>query len=338
MDNYTSISYTEYMKKGLKIFIIIISVLILAIFVLFLNGTSRVKFNGSNPELSSWMRDIDDAAPLNRIAIPGSHDAGTAGICWLGETQTYSIGQQLSSGVRYFDIRVHKNGESLRIYHSIFDGADFHDVLEDISEFITANPSETLVLDFQHFKGDSQESVRKLLEEQLLDRGLIVANESGFSDLQYIRQLKMGDVRGKCIVFFGDGYDCSPDWIFARNNDGCTLGNLCLDSFYIGSIHKAAPDKLTAEGHPIYLGRQRERVAAGEDGLFVLQCQLTDGSLVLGPWARERAQDKTMSAYIDDLCNSEHIDIINIIMRDFLTPDKCQQIINLNNVKGYIHG
>lgn len=323
------------MKKGLKIFLIVIAVLVLAALGLFLNGTSNVAYSGSDPELSSWMGGIDDAAPLNRIAIPGSHDAGTAGICWLGATQTYSVGQQLCSGVRYFDIRVHKDGEDLRIFHSMFDGADFHDVLADIREFIIANPSETLILDFQHFKGDSQESVRKLLEEELLDRGLAVVNGSGLSDLQFIRGLKMGDVRGKCIVFFGDGYDCSPDWIFDRNNDGCTLGNLCLDSYYIGDIHKAAPDKLTAEGHPIYLGRQLERAAAGEDGLFVLQCQLTDGTLVLGPWARERAQEESMSAYIEGLGESEHIDIINIIMRDFITPDKCRQIIDLNTEKSW---
>lgn len=325
-----------HMKKGLKILLVVLTILILAALALFLNGTSNVRYNGCDPELSSWMRAIDDAAPLNRIAIPGSHDAGTAGICWLGATQTYSIGQQLESGARYFDIRVHKSGESLTIYHSMFDGVDFHEVLSDIGEFITANPSEALILDFQHFKGDSQESVRKLLEEQLLDKDLIVINDTDLSDLQFIHQLKLGDVRGKCLVFFGDGYDCSPGWIFSRNNDECTLGNLCLDSYYIGAIHKSAPDKLISEGHPVYLGRQRERIAAGEDGLFVLQCQLTDGMLILGPWTRERAQDKSMSAYIEGLGNSASIDILNIVMRDFVTPEKCRQIINLNKEKGYL--
>ena len=87
-------------KKGLKILAAVIAALILAALLLFLNGNAREEYNGSPGELSSWMGKIDDAAPLNRIAIPGSHDSGTAGICWLGETQTYSIGQQLQSGAR----------------------------------------------------------------------------------------------------------------------------------------------------------------------------------------------------------------------------------------------
>ena len=157
-------------KKGLKVLIAVISVLILAVLVLFLNGTSREKFDGSPEDLSSWMGKIDDTAPLNKIAIPGSHDSGTAGICWLGETQTYSIGQQLMSGARYFDIRVHKDGDELTIFHSVFDGVEFADVLSDIKEFILEKPTETLILDFQHFKGDSQDAVRELLEEELLLR------------------------------------------------------------------------------------------------------------------------------------------------------------------------
>lgn len=323
-------------KIVLKILIAVISVLLLAALVLFLNGNSREKYNGSPEELSSWMGKIDDTAPLNKIAIPGSHDSGTAGICWLGETQTYSIGQQLQSGARYFDIRVHKDGNKLTIFHDVLDGVDFADVLSDIKEFILANPTETLILDFQHFKGDSQDAVRELLEEEILNSGLVLVNGTDASDLQFIRQLTMGDVRGKCIIFFGDGYDCAENWIFSRNDDECTLGNLCLDSYYIGSVHKSAPEKLISDGHPVYIARQNERIADGEDALFVLQCQLTDGKIVFGPWARERAQNEMMSAYIENLGKSENIDIINVVMRDFITPDKCMQIIHLNAEKGYI--
>ena len=323
-------------KKGCKILLAAVSVLILAVLVLFLNGNSREKYIGSPEALSSWMGTIDDAAPLNRIAIPGTHDSGTAGICWLGETQTYSIGEQLKSGARYFDIRVSKDRDRLRIFHSVFNGTDFTDVLSDIKEFILANPTETLILDFQHFKGGSQEDVRELLEKELLSSGAAVINDTDESDLQFIRRLTLGDVRGKCLIFFGDGYSCSQNWIFSRNDDECTLGSLCLDSYYIGSVHKSSPEKLISDGHPVYIARQNERARAGEDGLFVLQCQLTDGALVLGPWARERAQDEMMSAYIAQLGKSESSDILNVIMRDFITPDKCKQIIDLNAEKGFI--
>ncbi len=101
-------------------------------------------------------------------------------------------------------------------------------------------------------------------------------------------------------------------------------------SAWMGGISDAAPlNQLAIPG-------SHDAGTAGVDGLFVLQCQLTDGKLIFGPWARERAQDETMSAYIENLGSSEDIDILNVILRDFITPDKCRQIIDLNVQKGYM--
>ena len=48
------------------------------------------------------MANIKDETLVNEIVMPGSHDAGSYGMVWLGETQQFSIDEQLQMGVRYF--------------------------------------------------------------------------------------------------------------------------------------------------------------------------------------------------------------------------------------------
>ena len=71
-------------------------------------------------------------------------------------------------------------------------------------------------------------------------------------------------------------------------------------------------------------------------GLFVLQCQLTDGMLFLGPKFRESQVEKEMNQYVDSLKDSKDLIYINVIMRDYLSPSKCTSIIVLNQAKGTV--
>ena len=317
----------------LKILAVILLTIFAALLLLFLNGKSRQKFKGADPKLSNWMADIDDGALLRHVAIPGSHDAGTRGILWAGETQTYTIAQQLQSGVRYFDLRVHKKGDKYVIFHSILDGIEFTEVLSAIREFIQSHPSEVILLDFQHFKG-SQDEVKRLLLSELGDRGLLVRNQTDCSQLEYIRQLKVGQARGKCVVFWGDRGEADSDFLFLRNDNECTYENMCLDSYYLANSHKMDTRGLIETAYPVYFARLHQQQAAGRDAMFVLQCQLTDGIFVRGPWSRERKHDPLISDYIRRLRQSEYLDAINVILRDFISPRKCEDIIALNREKG----
>ena len=134
-------------------FLLFIALLLLGLRIL---GKSPQRFEGTPPELSCWMQNLRDDALVRRVAIPGSHDAGTRGILWAGETQTYTIAQQLQSGARYFDLRVHKKGDKYVIFHSILDGTEFCKVLDAIRDFIQSHPSEVILLDFQHFLTSSR--------------------------------------------------------------------------------------------------------------------------------------------------------------------------------------
>ena len=321
------------MKVIKKFFKFIITVVVLFAAIVAINGKCFIKFQGADEYYSNWMSYLDDSYHVSHIAIPGSHDAGTKGMVWLGETQCYTVKEQLLSGVRYFDLRVNNKDGEYVIFHSIINGVDFLPILEDIRDFIIENPSEVLLLDFQHFSGESQRGVLAFIEAYLLDEGLLVENNTEKSDLQFISELTLGQARGKCIIFWGDRsseYDQLP-FLFMRNNDRCTYNGASLNSYYYEEFHKGSANDFINVAFPTYFNRISEKECEEEyKGIFVLQAQLTDGYLIFGPWARERSHNERVSEYISNLKYSEYAGYINVIMRDFLTVEKCEDIIKLN--------
>ena len=98
----------------------------------------------------NWMNAIPDATPLNNIAIPGTHDSGATKDMILSGTakcQTLSIADQLSAGVRFFDIRLRRMNGELHVYHGYVDQKlTFDEVLSACYAFLAENPSETLIM------------------------------------------------------------------------------------------------------------------------------------------------------------------------------------------------
>lgn len=140
-----------------------------------------------------WMTEMASAlhdVPLTKLAIPGSHDAGTYSIAddapfspdlplddlpklkelLLGNptfapqvnafmarfarAQSRSITEQLNTGVRYFDLRPgasnNGNGDELLIVHSLY-GGNILDMIDDVATFLTTHPKEVVILDISHF-------------------------------------------------------------------------------------------------------------------------------------------------------------------------------------------
>ena len=99
--------------------------------------------------LYDWMARLDDETPINELYIPGTHDSGALysffGIS--GKCQSYSIDEQLSFGVRLFDIRLQLRGNDLAVVHSFVDQKlTFERVLEETKSFLEANPSEFIII------------------------------------------------------------------------------------------------------------------------------------------------------------------------------------------------
>ncbi len=325
-------------RTGLKITLILLVCLVVAVVIaagVCASIAHRVN-DATTPAaaLSYWQSYIKDDALLRCVATPGSHDAGTAGMPWYSETQDRDIGDQLACGTRYFDLRIKEKKGELRIYHGPAYSLYLKDVLRDVRDFIVANPSEAIILDVHKFgNAEAKTGTVAMLEEYL--SGLFLRNQSDKSDLEYISNLTLGEARGKCLLIWGDDDEYVSDdaRYFLRNDDGGQIENGCLQSFYTGKWNRNYSSKKYIEkAVPAYIDMYKNSVG----GLFVLQSQLTDGSLVCGPRYREGQHEKNMNECIAAFANSENLEYINVVMRDFVSPSKNAITLSLNVAKGLV--
>lgn len=320
------------MKRSVKITLIsVASVLGVVLLFTAIIGiySSGLKINKNTSAFTeNWMADITESTRVKDIVIPGSHDSGTSTLNWLGKTQDADTATQLRTGIRYFDLRVRKKGDMLYIFHGPLTGAEFEPILRGFGAFLVAHPTETVILDFQHFDGQSHDDVAALIKLVLADENLVVRNTEDAGDVDFIEDLTLSDCRGKALVFWGsdDDRNLSEPYLFKRNNDGGNRASSCLQSYYESALNKKSSAKYIAEGLPSYIAKYK----ANGKGLFVLQGQLTDGAFIFGPKFRERSHRKNMSDFVAGLAQSEDLKYINIIMRDFSDSEINCEIIRLN--------
>lgn len=287
--------------------------------------------------LKNWTSYLSDDTPITSMAIPGSHDSGCYdGMGYLGRTQNLTFAEQLARGVRYFDISVNASGKGAVIYHGPLNGVAYSDVLEDIAEFMATHPDEFLILDFQHFKNDSEALVFDMLEEYVGAENFVV-NDTHMRDVGFIDSLTLGDVRGKCIVYIGceeTDYD-EDEYLFYRGKETEKYPELSLVSYYERSKNGATAKKFAEEHLPSYVEQFAEEVG---QGFFVLQAQMTDTIGFFGPSYREGRAIGYINDFVRGLYDSEYLDTVNIIMRDFVTCEKSALTLRLNVAKGYVDG
>lgn len=325
------------MKKGVKITLITIACLLTAIVIIALSCASfahRIDDDTKPSEqLSYWMSNIRGDALLKDVVIPGSHDAGATDMMWMARTQDRDIADQLACGTRYFDLRVGIKKGELRIFHGPIYSLKFNDVMTQVRDFLDANPSETIILDFQQFsKSEISPDVLAVVNEYLKDK--FVVNDSDKSDMEFIDSLTLDDARGKCLVYWGeyDGTDAN-DNVFLRDNNGGTRGGSSLHSYYTREWnYYYSSKKYIDKAVPAYIDMYKRQAS----GLFVLQCQLTDGAFVVGPRFRESGHEANMNSYVSALAQSSDLQYINIVMRDFINPKKNCYTLRLNLAKDLV--
>ena len=318
---------------GAVLVTIVIGVIILAPVIS--AGNKVIKEDTFQPDvyLTEWMSFISDDAPICKIAIPGSHDSGCYDMPYYAATQDLTIGEQLARGVRYFDIRVNNSSDEYVIYHGPVKGVSYDSVLADISAFVNAHPSEFLILDFSHFKNDSEAEVFARFERAVGTERLIVNDSS--DPVGYVDSLALGDVRGKILVLIDrDETDFDgKDYLFERTGDKDEYPDAVLTSLYKKYYNAKSAKYFVEKVVPMYF----EQFAEIDEGIFVLQAQLTDMAFVFGPRYREGVLIDMMNDYVRSLADSKYIGYANVIMRDFVTCEKCALTINLNFAKGYVN-
>jgi hypothetical protein len=109
---------------------------------------------------ADWMRGVSGQAGLDELSIPGTHDTlaihGGGLAPWAYKAQenhgdgAATLDAQLNAGIRAIDIRVRivNNGTAFAVHHTdVYQNANFDDVLTHARGFLTARPTETILMD-----------------------------------------------------------------------------------------------------------------------------------------------------------------------------------------------
>lgn len=189
------------------------------------NNEGSWVFNTTN-----WMSKLPDSKRLNEIIMPGSHDAGMsqcdypASIFFLTKkeeraaqenitvTQKYNIFFQLSSGARYFDIRLQWRNNDLRTYHreSVLgidfgcNGETFTQIMLSTIYFLDQNPTETVILKLSFKREDALalNQTKFFLETFVAvhkDRTYVTTTPQ-----ENLAKVPLEDLRGKIVFIIDD--------------------------------------------------------------------------------------------------------------------------------------
>lgn len=163
----------------------------------------------ANISSTDWMETVPDETKLSNMSIPGTHDSCTqyVDMRYIFQCQDASVATQLIYGYRYLDMRLvlekRSGQETLMLKHSIarcktsnspFAGTlTLDDVLRDVSAFLDAHPTETVILCMkaENSKDDVAE-IQKVLYETI-DKD---------PERWYLKNEipTLGEVRGKIVL------------------------------------------------------------------------------------------------------------------------------------------
>jgi len=186
-----------------------------------------------NYTTANWLSTLPDATKLSEISMPSAHDAGvaddTAGWSIIKSwctCQDGPISEQLSNGVRFFDLRMKRyrsngNANDFAAVHQI-EGQSLGSCLDDVSSFLSGQPNETVILRFSHWNsGDDVSPCLSWVRQKLAGRLVSAVSSSSLNDLT------LASLRGKVLVvvegasssLLGNGL-----WALAGTSSAATLG------------------------------------------------------------------------------------------------------------------
>ena len=220
-------------------------------------------------------------------------------------------------------------------------GVEFATVLSDIQRFLNDNPSEIIILDFQHLWNDFEDQVVPMIKERLSGKMLTKDKATNYLSLTVgqlwqwgvnfivIAQDDSSELRGASSPNF-DGHD----WMYKRTEN--------LRSDYYGDTHKSSASALIGIW-PTYFNNFTEDQY---NKIFILQTQLTSGNGESNLVNREKSIRNDANKFFRNLKNDPtNLAKVNVIMRDFVVDDlsgvdsaqsSIQSIIFLNVYKNQI--
>ena len=165
------------------------------------------EYQGKNVQGNNWMGCLPDNLLITDVSIPGVHDAATAhthAFNAFAQCQQLSIMDQMTSGVRYFDLRARLSyGDRLKMYHGVDaceykgDTLELSLVMTWIYNFLQTNPGETVII---QPKNEAGEEIGKDSDKALYEYFRDEAEK--YPERWYIGDHvpTLGEVRGKILI------------------------------------------------------------------------------------------------------------------------------------------
>eukprot|EP00429_Kryptoperidinium_foliaceum_P025007 CAMPEP_0176147498 /NCGR_PEP_ID=MMETSP0120_2-20121206/75192_1 /TAXON_ID=160619 /ORGANISM="Kryptoperidinium foliaceum, Strain CCMP 1326" /LENGTH=447 /DNA_ID=CAMNT_0017484117 /DNA_START=65 /DNA_END=1408 /DNA_ORIENTATION=- len=202
---------------------------------------------------AKWMEQLGDShdlgkQPLCRVGLPGTHDSCTykfdadkgnspdsaeiLGVLpdmilsqifeRLCQCQSLSTKEQLERGIRYLDLRVgyHPESDSFATCHGVF-CVDVKEVLQELAEFLEANPKEVVIVEFKKLYGMDEQQNQALV--QIIDEAL-GAKMANFFECPPTAPLNDFWEKGYQAVVLYQNFD------FVKESNGKLWSLGCLDS------------------------------------------------------------------------------------------------------------
>ena len=162
-----------------------------------LGFTGALSNRSSSTKYAEWLKEIDDGTPLRDVSLPGSHD--TMALYSIGDLagqcQTLSLSDQLNLGVRFLDIRLKEDHNSLKVVHGFVDErATFTDVNKTVTSFLEKHPSEFIIMSIKEEAKSSNSDIS--FEQALLkylDSPIYLKEQTTVPNY-------VSDIRGKVLL------------------------------------------------------------------------------------------------------------------------------------------
>lgn len=150
-----------------------------------------------------WMEQLPDDTPMNKLSIPGTHDSGALYGTRFCETQSWTIAEQLNSGIRYLDIRNRRALRKFAIHHGIcFQNIYFNTVLDQVRHFLNEYAGETVIMRVkeEYTPIEGSDSFASIWARYMDTYGDMFIRDLG------TKVPTLGQVRGKVLVLRNAGF------------------------------------------------------------------------------------------------------------------------------------
>jgi len=268
---------------------------------------------------NNWMASLDPNLGLAQFSIPGTHESMARYESFSGtaKCQNLSLADQLNAGVRFIDIRCRHLNNAFVIHHgSVYQNANFDDVINACSAFLGAHPTECIIMSV---KEEYTPSGNTRTFEQTFDA--YVSKNPGLWNLsQYFPSINTA--KGKITLFRRFSAGSLPKGLDASSwpdNTTFTANSMTVEDNYVVADNNTKWSQIT-------VNLSASRNSGDRGGLYVTFCSGYQSGAFGVPNIPAVAND--INSRLTTYFNSQTWGNNGIVLMDFVDASHCSQVYN----------